>query len=183
MAATLHYTDEPDANALLESDPFALLIGLTIYQQVPTQKAFMGPYVLVERLGGPLDARSVAAMDPDVLEAVFKEPPAIHRFPSNMARRVHAVASHIVEEYDGDAAAVWLDVESADELMKRLKAIPGFGDYKARLTLGVLAENFGVRPDGYEAHMPDWPSVVDVKSPSDLAELSARKKAWKQAKR
>ena len=182
MTATLHYTDEPEANALLATDPFALLVGLTIYQQVPTQKAFMGPYVLADRLGGTIDAATIATMDPDELEAVFRGPPAIHRFPANMAKRVQAVAGHVVEVYGGDAAGVWSDVDTADELMKRLTAIPGFGDYKARLTVGVLAENFDVRPDGYEDLMPDWPSVVDVKSPEDLAALSDRKKAWKQSK-
>lgn len=181
MATTLHYTTDPEANALLANDPFALLVGLTIYQQVPTQKAFMGPYVLAERLGGTMDPEAIASMDPGALEAVFRETPAIHRFPANMAKRVQAVASHIVDEYGGDASAVWRNVDSADDLMGRLTAIPGFGDYKARLTLGVLAENFDVRPEGYEALMPDWPSVVDVKSPSDLAELSDRKKAWKQS--
>lgn len=181
MAPTLHYTTDSEANALLSRDPFALLVGLAIYQQVPTQKAFMGPHVLAERLGGTMDPGAIASMDPGELEAVFREPPAIHRFPANMAKRVQAVAGHIVDEYGGDASAVWKDVATADALMDRLTAIPGFGDYKARLTLGVLAANFDVRPDGYEALMPDWPSVVDVRTPADLAELSDRKKAWKQS--
>jgi len=176
---TLHYTTDSRANALISEDPYALLIGLTIYQQVPTQKAFAGPQALKDRLGGVLDVRSVAAMDPAELEDVFKEKPAIHRFPANMAKRVHALSVFIVDEYDGDPTAVWAGAEDAAELIDRLEGIPGFGEYKARLTLGVLAENFDVRPDGYRTYMPDWPSVVDVKTPSDLAELSARKKAWK----
>ena len=176
---TLHYTTDSRANTLISEDPYALLIGLTIYQQVPTEKAFAGPQALKDRLGGVLDVRTVAAMDPAELEDVFKEKPAIHRFPANMAKRVHALSVFLVDEYDGDPTAVWTGAEDAAELIDRLEGIPGFGEYKARLTLGVLAENFDVRPDGYQAYMPDWPSVVDVRTPSDLAELSARKKAWK----
>ena len=175
----IYYTTTPEANELLADDPYALLIGLTIYQQVPTEKAFAGPYVMKERLGGTLDAASVAGMDPDELEAVFRETPAIHRFPANMAKRVQAVSQYLVEEYGGDAAAVWADVRTADELVERLEAIPGFGEYKARLTVGVLATQYDVKPRGYTKVVPDWPSVVDIKKPEDLAALKERKKAWK----
>ena len=178
----IYFTTESEANELLGDDPFALLVGLTIYQQVPTEKAFAGPFVLKDRLGGKLDARKVAAMDPDKLDAIFRETPAIHRFPSNMAKRVQALSQFLVDEYDGDAEAVWTGVSSADDLLARLEAIPGFGEYKARLAVGVLATHYGVKPRGFTKLMPDWPSIVDIKKPEDLAELKARKKAWKASK-
>jgi len=181
-AMDIYFTKDTQANALLGTDPFALLVGLSIYQQVPTEKAFAGPYVLKQRLGGVLDAASVASTDPETLDAAFCEVPAIHRFPSNMAKRVQAVSQFLVDEYDGDAAAVWSGVGSADVLMKRLEAIPGFGEYKARLAIGVLARHYGVKPRGYTKYLPDWPSIVDIKTPDDLGDLRARKKAWKATK-
>lgn len=99
-----------------------------------------------------------------------------------MAKRVQAVSQYLVDEYEGDASAVWADVKTADELMDRLEAIPGFGEYKARLTVGVLATQYGVKPRGYTRVLPDWPSVVDIKKPEDLADLKVRKKAWKESK-
>lgn len=175
----IYFTTEPEANELIANDAFALVVGLAIYQQIPTEKAFAGPYALKERLGGTLEAASVASMDPEKLETIFKETPAIHRFPANMAKRVQAVSQHIVDEYDGDASQIWGDVKTADELAKRLKAIPGFGDYKARLSIGVLANQFGVKPRGFTKAKPDWPSIADISSPEGLAELKVRKKAWK----
>lgn len=180
--ATIYFTTEPEANELLADDPYALIVGLTLYQQIPTEKAFAGPFVLRDRLGGTADAATVAAMDPDALEAVFREPPAIHRFPANMAKRVQAVSQYLVDEYEGDAAGVWRGVTNAEDLEARFEAIPGFGEYKARLAIGVLATHFGVKPRGYTKYMPDWPSIVDIVEPEDLAELKARKKAWKQAR-
>jgi uncharacterized HhH-GPD family protein len=99
-----------------------------------------------------------------------------------MAKRVQAVSQFIVDEYGGEASAIWADVKTADELSARLQAIPGFGEYKARLTIGVLAKHYGVKPRGYTKYLPDWPSIVDIKKPEDLAELKVRKKAWKAAK-
>jgi len=178
----IYFTTDSDANTLLGDDAYALVVGLTLYQQIPTEKAFMGPYVLKDRLGGTLDAAAVAAMEPDELEAIFREFPAIHRFPANMAKRVQAVSQYLVDEYGGDAAAVWTGVSTADALLDRLMAIPGFGEYKARLTIGVLAKHYGVKPKGFTKYLPDWPSIVDIKKPEDLAALKARKKAWKAAK-
>ena len=178
----IYFTATPEANALIADDAYALLVGLALYQQVPTEKAFAGPYVLKERLGGTLDASLVAAMDPEELDAVFREKPALHRFPTNMAKRVQSVSRFLVDEYDGDASAVWEGVSTADRLFERLMAIPGFGEYKARLTLGVLAKNYGVKPRGYTKYLPDWPSIVDIRNPEDLADLRVRKKAWKEAK-
>lgn len=178
----IYFTTEPDANTLLDKDAYALIVGLTLYQQIPTEKAFAGPYALRDRLGGVLDAATVADMDPDKLDDVFREVPAIHRFPSNMAKRVQAVSQFVVDEYGGDASAIWTDAKTADQLYERLIAIPGFGDYKARLTIGVLATHYGVKPRGFTKYMPDWPSIVDIKKPEDLAVLKVRKKAWKAAK-
>jgi uncharacterized HhH-GPD family protein len=177
----IHFTTAEAANRLIADDPFALLIGMVLYQQVPVEKAFAGPYELRERLGGVLDAETVAAADPEALEAVFKERPALHRFPANMAKRVQAVARHIVDVYGGDASALWRDADDAAALLANLEGLPGFGEYKARVTIGVLANHYALRPPGYESLMPDWPSIADVESPADLEALKVRKKAWKES--
>lgn len=177
----LYFTTEPAANALLAKDPFALLVGLTLYQQVPIEKAFAGPYVLRERLGGRLDAATVASTEPGALEMVFKEKPALHRFPANMAKRVQALAQFLVDVYGGDPEGLWRDAATGDELLANLVAVPGFGEYKARVTIGVLAKHYGVRPPGYGAHVPDWPSIADIDRPEDIEDLKARKKAWKES--
>lgn len=179
--ADIYFTHDPEANALIAADPFALLIGLAIYQQVPTEKAFEGPFVLKQRLGGELDAKAIAGMDPDELETVFRERPAIHRFPANMAKRVQAVSQYVVDETGGNAAALWNNAATADELRDNLMAVPGFGEYKARVAIGVLANQFDVRPPGYEALVPNWPSVADIEKPGDLEDLKLRKKAWKES--
>ncbi|MDJ0924458.1 MAG: HhH-GPD-type base excision DNA repair protein [Acidimicrobiia bacterium] len=177
----LYLTNEPDANALITDDPLAFLIGLVLHQQIPTEKAFHSPLVLRDRLGHGLDAVDIANMDPDELQAVFKEKPALHRFPGSMAKRVQGVCQHIADQYGGSVQALWADATSGDELMKRLLAIPGFGEYKARIYVGVLGNRFGVRPSGWEDYAPTWPSIADVTSLDDLAELKVRKKAWKDS--
>lgn len=182
MSDTLPYTDDPSMNSYLAEDPFALLVGIVLYQQVPIETAFAGPSRLHDRLGG-LDPKGIAAMDPELLEATFREKPAIHRFPGNMAKRVQAVAAFVASEYDGDTSAVWAEVDSADELMRRLKAVPGFGDYKARIYLAVLARRFGVKPDGWERYLPDWPNISEIDSPEDRSDLRERKRAWKAAQK
>ena len=179
--AELYLTNDPEANALIAGDPLALLVGLVLHQQIPTEKAFHSPLVLRDRLGRELDAAEIAAMDPEALEAVFKEKPALHRFPGAMAKRVQAVCEHIASEYAGSVPGLWDGVDSADDLMNRMLDVPGFGEYKARIYIGLLAERFDVRPEGYEAYLPTWPSVVDVNSLDDLSELKARKKAWKES--
>jgi uncharacterized HhH-GPD family protein len=178
MSDTLPYTDDASANALLADDPFALLVGIVLYQQVAIETAFAGPSRINERLGG-LDPQAIAEMDPELLEAAFKEKPAVHRFPGNMAKRVQTVAAFIVSEYDGDTSAIWTDVDTADELMRRLKTMPGFGDYKARIYAAVLAQRFGVKPNGWERYLPDWPNISEIESPTDRSDLKERKKAWK----
>jgi uncharacterized HhH-GPD family protein len=182
----LYITGREDADRLLNTDPLALLIGMLLDQQVPMEWAFMGPATLRERLGGRLDAAGIAAMDPDDLLTVAKGPPAIHRFPGSMAKRIQALCAAVVEEYDGAAANVWAGVESGDELLARLKRLPGYGDEKARIFVAILAKRFGVRPHGWrEAAGPfgdDTPrSVADVHDEASLAQVRAFKKAKKAA--
>jgi uncharacterized HhH-GPD family protein len=176
----IHFTEAPEANTLLADNDFALLVGMTLYQQVPVEKAFAGPAVLSERIGKPLDAATIASMDPQKLEDVFKETPAIHRFPANMAKRTQAVASYIVETYDGDVSGLWTGVKDNKEFLKRIKAMPGFGDYKARVYAAVLARHFGIQPDGWDAKLPEWPNISEVTSDESRAEMKARKKVWKE---
>ncbi|MEA2002753.1 MAG: HhH-GPD-type base excision DNA repair protein [Actinomycetota bacterium] len=177
----LHLTNEPEANTYIAEDSLALLIGLVLHQQIPTEKAFHSPYVLRDRLGKELDATEIASMDPEELDAAFRAKPALHRFPGSMSKRVQAVCEHVTEVYGGSVQGVWDGVEDADELMQRMLAIPGFGEYKARIYIGVLAQRFGIRPDGWENYLPTWPSIVDIADANDLAELKVRKKAWKES--
>jgi uncharacterized HhH-GPD family protein len=177
----LHYTDRKDANELIAAEPAALLIGIVLYQQVPTEKAFVGPLLLKERLGGSLDPSEIATTDPETLEEIFRQKPALHRFPASMAKKVQAVCSYLVDHHDGEIADLWSDADTAQEVVRRIQAMPGFGEYKARVYFGVLAERFAVRPEGWEALVPDWPSIADIAVPEDLSELKLRKKAWKES--
>jgi uncharacterized HhH-GPD family protein len=169
------WTDDPAANRLLETDPLALLIGLVLDQQVKMEKAFSGPYVLKQRLGH-LDVRKIAAMDPDKLGAVFRERPALHRFPGSMSNRVQALCQAIVKEYGGNAAAVWEGASDGDDLAARIKKLPGFGDMKVKILVAVLAKKFGVRPTGWEKHAANWHTVADVDSEASMAEARAVKR-------
>jgi uncharacterized HhH-GPD family protein len=175
------FTDAPEANELLATNRFALLVGMTLYQQVPVEKAFAGPYVLQQRLGRPLDAGTVASIDPQELESLFREKPALHRFPANMAKRTHAVANFIVDEYGGDVSGLWNGVDTAPELFDRITKMPGFGDYKTKVYAAVLARQFDIKPDGWDENLPDWPNISEVTSPEGLTDMKARKKAWKAA--
>ena len=176
------WTPDPEANRLLETDALALLVGLVLDQQVPMEKAFMGPKVLKERLGGTLDAREIAAMDPDRLDAVFRERPALHRFPGSMARRVQALCQVLTERYDGDAEAVWRGVETGDELARRISQLPGFGEQKTQITVAVLAKKLGVRPKGWEAHAASWKTIADVDSAETMQDVRDVKRAMKKGK-
>ncbi len=177
----IHFTDADEANELLEDNHYALLVGMTLYQQVPVEKAFAGPYVLSQRIGKPLTAETVAAMDPDELEAVFRERPALHRFPANMAKRVQAVSQYLVDEYGGDVSGLWARVSSGAQLQERIEQIPGFGEYKARVYAAVLARQYGIAPDGWDDNLPEWPNISEVSSEADRADMKARKKAWKES--
>jgi uncharacterized HhH-GPD family protein len=174
----LFYSGIDEADKLLADDPLALLIGFVLDQQVPLQKAFVGPYELRKRIG-TLDAAAIASMDPGKLEAAFKERPALHRFPGNMARRTQALCAAIVADYGGDAGAVWRDVSDAKELERRLLGLPGIGEMKARTIIGILGKQFGVRPTGWEALAPQHRSLADADSPEAVADYQAGKRAYK----
>jgi uncharacterized HhH-GPD family protein len=179
MPERLHFTGSDEADALLASDPMALLVGFALDQQVPVQKAFSGPLALRERLG-TLDPGAIAAAD---LDPIFREKPAIHRFPSSMAGKVHSLAVHIRDEYDGDAARVWTGAASTDDLRERLAALPGFGEMKVTALGAVLAKRFGVATA--QGLVPWHPTLGDVDSPEALAAYQAAKRAhkaeWKRA--
>jgi uncharacterized HhH-GPD family protein len=177
MTDRLHFTGSDEANALLVEDPFALLVGFALDQQVTVQKAFEGPLVLRERLGTLEPARVATAP----LEDLFRQRPAIHRFPGSMARRVNDLAAHIAEQYDGDAARVWTEAESPEDLKARLAALPGFGEMKVKALGAVLAKRFGV--ELAEPLVPSHPTLGDVDSPEALAEYQAGKRAHKAAMR
>ena len=175
MPDRLHFTADDAANALIATDPMALLIGFALDQQVTVQKAFAGPLALKERLGGTLDASAVAAA-PD-LEALFRITPAIHRFPGAMAQRVHDLAVFIRDNYDGDAARVWTEARDADDLRARLAALPGFGEMKVKALGSVLAKRYGVK--AAEPLVPWHPTLGDVDSPERLDWYQAEKKQHK----
>src|SRR3981081_2460046 len=172
------WTDDPAANKLLETDPYALLIGLVLDQQVKMEKAFGGPYELKGRLGH-LDLRQIATMDPDRLNAVFRERPALHRFPGSMAGRVQALSKVIVEEYGGDAGSVWTAARDGDDLAARIKKLPGFGDMKVKILVAILAKRFGVKPKGWEKHAAGWHTVADVASVGTMAQHREGKREMK----
>jgi uncharacterized HhH-GPD family protein len=171
----LPFTADDDANALIASDPFALLIGFALDQQVTVMKAFSGPLALKERLGGKLDPATVADAD---LEALFRIKPAIHRFPGAMAERVHDLAVYIRDTYDGDAARVWTEARDADDLRARLEALPGFGEMKVKSMGAVLAKRYGLKVA--EPLVPWHPTLGDVDSAAALAEYQAKKKIHKK---
>jgi uncharacterized HhH-GPD family protein len=146
----LRLSQDPEADQLLSEDPLALLIGMVLDQQIPLERAFSSPRDLKNRLGGRLDAAEIAAMDPDELARSFAERPALHRFPAANAKRVQELCRIVVDEYDGDAAAVWTGASDGDDLYRRVKALPGFGEQKARIFVGLLGKQLAVRPPGWE---------------------------------
>ena len=179
MPDRLYFTESDEANELIATDPMALLVGFALDQQVSVQKAFSGPLALRERLGA-IDAATLAEAD---LEPVFRERPAIHRFPGAMAGRVHELAVHIVNEYDGDAARVWTDAADGDALRANLAALPGFGEMKVKALGSVLAKRYGVQ--AADELVPWHPTLGDVDSPQALADYQAAKREhkaeWKRA--
>jgi uncharacterized HhH-GPD family protein len=177
MPDQLHFTNSVEANELIATDPLALLIGFVLDQQITVQKAFEGPLVLRERLGA-LDAEQIAAAD---LEPLFRERPAIHRFPGSMATRVRDLAAHIAEHYDGDAERVWTDATTPDELRANLAALPGFGEMKVKAVAAVLAKRFGV--ELAEPLVPDHPTLGDVDSAQALADYQGWKREYKASLR
>lgn len=179
----LHFTEDEDANKLLATDGLAVLIGMLLDQQFPMERAFYGPQLLKERLGEDLDEERIANWDPEELAQVFRGPPAIHQYWGAMSKRTQALCQVLVDEYDGKAENLWETAESGADLLKRVKALPGFGDAKSRIFVGVLGKRLGVRPEGWEEKAADWPSVADVATFDDVAVLREQKRAMKAAEK
>jgi uncharacterized HhH-GPD family protein len=185
--AQLQLVQDPAADALLDSNPFALLVGMLLDQQIPMEVAFGGPKKIADRMGG-VDAREIADYDPDKFAALCAERPAVHRFPGSMAKRIQALAQTIVDQYDGEAAAVWTagDADGA-EVYRRLKGLPGFGEQKAKIFLALLGKQYGVTPKGWREAAGDYGkagsfiSVADVKDAGSLEKVRSYKKQAKAA--
>ena len=176
----LHFTGNQEADELIARDPLALLIGFVLDQQVPLTKAFSSPLDLKRRLGS-LDAAEIAGMDPAELERVFREKPALHRFPGNMARRVQELCRAVVSEYDGRAERIWEDARDGDDLRGRLASLPGFGDMKVTALGSVLAKRFGVA--AAQTLVPSHPTLADIDSDESRERYQEAKRAYKAALR
>lgn len=187
MTRALHLATTDDGNDLLSRDPLALLLGMLLDQQITMEKAFTSPSVLAERMGTErLDARAIASTDPGELEAIFREPPALHRYPAAMAKRAQALAQALVDEYDADAEAVWTGADSGRELYRRVSGLPGFGAQKAKIFVALLGKQFDVTPEGWREAAGDYGtdgfrSVADVVDEESLARVRAYKKEQKAA--
>ncbi|MDG3010639.1 Fe-S cluster assembly protein HesB [Rhodococcus sp. D2-41] len=187
MAVTLNLVGDRAADALLSSDPFALLVGMLLDQQVPMETAFAGPKKLQDRLGG-LDVHAIAEMNPDEFVAVCAQTPAVHRFPKSMGERIQTLSRHLVEQYDGDVSALWTTGDpDGKTVLKRLKALPGYGDQKARIFLALLGKQLGVQPTGWRQAAGDYGqdgsrrSIADVVDKQTLLEVREFKQAAKAA--
>jgi uncharacterized HhH-GPD family protein len=184
---SLHLAQDAGADQLLSEDPLALLIGMVLDQQIPLEWAFMGPFMLKERLDGTLDAGDLAARGPDDLASVFAQRPALHRYPSSMAKRVADLARTLVDDYGGDAAAVWTGAKDGKDLLHRIKALPGFGEQKARIFVALLGKQLDVQPPGWQEAAGDYAkpgtrmSVADITDPGSLTEVRAYKQEQKRA--
>ena len=185
--AKLQLVQDPAADALLESNPFALLVGMLLDQQYPMEAAFAGPKKIADRIGG-VDAREIADYDPEKFAALCSKTPAIHRFPGSMAKRVQALAQLVVDHYDGDASGLWTAGDpDGPEVLRRLKGLPGFGEQKAKIFLALLGKQYGVTPDGWRKATGDYGkagsflSVADVVDPGSLEKVRSYKKQAKAA--
>ena len=178
----LPFTGDPAADRLLVEDPLALLIGFVLDQQVTLQKAFSGPLELRRRIGD-LDAKRIATMEPEQLDAAFRERPALHRFPGNMAKRTRELCVYLVERYDGDASRIWRDAKDGADLHARLLDLPGFGPMKAGTLVAILGKRLGVAPAGWERYAPDHMTLGDVDSAETLRRYQDGKRAWKAEQR
>jgi uncharacterized HhH-GPD family protein len=178
---------EPEATRLLQDSPLALILGMMLDQQIPMEKAFSSPYVLKQRLGHDLDAREIAAFDPEAFEAIVAKPPALHRFPRANAKRIQELCRVLVERYDGDAANIWSGVDSAQELVRRMGQLPGFGKQKSQIFVALLAKQFGIQPDGWReatgvyGEEGSLRSVADITDEGSLAKVREYKQALKAA--
>ena len=178
----LPFTGDDAADRLLVSDPLALLIGFALDQQVPLQKAFSGPLELSRRIGG-LDAGQIATMDAETLETAFRTPPALHRFPNSMAKKVRDLTAYLVDRYDGDAARIWTEAKDGADLYNRLRDLPGFGPMKAETLVAILGKRLGMTPAGWEAFVPDHMTLGDVDGPESLRRYQDWKRGMKAEKR
>ena len=182
-------SQQPAADALLDKDPLALVIGMVLDQQVPLEKAFSSPWVLAERLGHVPDAAEIAGMDEDTLVAIFSKPPALHRFPGSMAKRVQAMCRAVVERYDNDVTKVWTGAADGKDLLKRVAALPGFGAQKAQIFVALLGKQCGVDLPGWREAAGDYgpdgtyKSVADIRDADSLARVREYKKQLKAAAR
>ncbi len=182
---SLHLTGDPEADAVISRDPLALVIGMVLDQQVTMEKAFRAPSELARRLGGSLNASSIATMDPEKLAVLFKEKPALHRFPSSMAARVQEVCRIVAEDYAGRADQLWKDLPDGPALVNRLTTLPGFGQQKARIFAALLGKQLGVQPTGWRAAVSpfgragSYLSLADIKDTESLAKVRAHKQAMK----
>jgi uncharacterized HhH-GPD family protein len=179
---TIPVTGDPDADRLLTTNPFALVVGMLLDQQVPMEWAFGSPLRLKERLGGELDAAGVAGSDPTALEEIFRQKPPLHRYPASMAKRVQTLAQYLVDNYDGDAARLWTEAVDGADLYTRVRALPGYGDQKAKIFVALLAKRMGIAPSGWEAAAGAYAdgtprSVADVDSPEALQRVREFKRA------
>jgi uncharacterized HhH-GPD family protein len=182
ITPTMQWTGDAEADRLISEDPAALLIGFCLDQQVPVEWAFMGPLRIRERLG-TVDPTEVAKIDPARVEAAFRTLPALHRYPASMAKRVHALCSRIADDYGGDASRIWTGASDARDLEKRFAALPGFGPAKARMMVGVVVKQLGVRTAGWEQVAPDWPTLADVHTVEEREAYQTQKRAFKAAMR
>jgi uncharacterized HhH-GPD family protein len=174
----LHFTGNEEADRLIASDPLALLIGFELDQQVPLQWAFSAPLELRRRIGD-YDARRLATMDPETLDEAFRRKPSLHRFPGNMARRVRELAEALVRDYDGQPERVWVEATDGRDLERRLLALPGIGDMKAKTLIAILGKRYGVQPPGWEDVAPTHPTLGDVDSDEARERYQASKRAYK----
>jgi len=177
---SLPFTGDPEADRFLAEEPLALLIGFALDQQITVQKAFSGP-LEIRRRTGTFDASTIAAMDPEAFADVFRQRPAIHRFPASMAVKVQALCAAIAADYGDDAARMWTGARDARDLERRLLALPGIGPMKAKSILAVLGKRFGIKPDGWDEVAPTHPTLGDVDSAEALARYQAGKRAHKAA--
>ncbi|MFJ9588883.1 HhH-GPD-type base excision DNA repair protein [Streptomyces acidicola] len=188
MNVTLHLAQDPEADELLGRSPLAALVGMLLDQQVPMEWAFQGPATIAQRLGtDDLDAHDIAGYDPEAFTALLSQKPAVHRYPGSMAKRIQQLCQYLVEHYDGDASAVWQGVTTGEELLGRLRELPGFGTQKAQIFLALLGKQLGVRPEGWREAAgaygePDaFRSVADITGPESLAKVRAHKQQLKAA--
>jgi len=182
MPDVLHFTGDAASDELIAKDPLALLIGFALDQQVTVQKAFSGPLELRSRIGS-LDARTIATLDAEQLDSAFRTPPALHRFPGNMAKRVRDLCQAIADDYDGDAARIWSGATDAHDLHKRLIALPGIGEMKAKGLIAILGKRLGIDLPDMDKVMPKHPTLGDVDSAEALASYQAGKRAMKASMR